>query len=712
VRKSCSAVFDLFLVSALGLFVELVFLRWVASELRIFAFYKNLALIAAFLGLGVGFAIRRRKTSPGWFERFYFPLMAVAVVVVLALGRSPQVDYILINRANTQELVWARFLSGDMPPAAVVVLEITFYALLLTLFVLLTALFIPLGHLTASRFVAFQPLPGYTINIVGSLVGILLYTLVSFMMWPPPLWFLLAGVTALYFVPRDRWWKLAVSGILAAVPVLLTLAWPAGADRTLWSPYYRIDITARRAEADPSVQIGYDLSVNLAWHQELLNLNPDFVATNYHAAPEHFDSMLTEYNTPYEIAPRLERVLIVGAGTGNDVAGALRAGAKHVTAVEIDPLILRLGEELHPERPYADPSRVTLVNQDARSFFRRCSDNYDLIVFGLLDSHTLFSTASSVRLDNFVYTRESLSEVRGLLDDTGLLALSFAVPPESEWLSLRLYNCLTDAFGHPPQVYSFPSTHILFLTARDPLPRPLIDDPRITPCPDYVYDEALTPITDNWPYLYLRPRTVPTTYIITLLGVVVLSYLLVRRALPDFRQLNTHFFFMGTAFFLLETKSITELALLLGSTWIVNAAVIAAILVMIVIANMVVRLLRLTDARSYYVLLAAALVFNFFVPVGSFLGLSLVWRIVLASAAQAVPLFFAGMIFAITFSQTTSIEIALGSNMIGSVLGGILEYTSLALGIRSLYLLALVFYLLSALPLLLSRTGHTLPGRA
>ncbi len=692
------AVFDLFLVSALGLFVELVFIRWLASELRLFAFYKNFALIAAFLGLGLGFALRRRAAANAWFERLYFPLLAVSVVLVLVLGRTPLSEIVLLNRADAQEFIWAGAIDLQNPLVSAL-LDVAFYAILLALFVLITALFIPLGNLTARKFAAFRPLPGYTVNVVGSLAGILLYALISFLGWSPAAWFLLAGAAGLYFLPLDQGRRSVINGAFAVLPVALTLVWPTGADRTLWSPYYRIDITAEHAQSDLRLQLGHELSVNQAWHQFLWNLDPAFVAANYPAAPEHFDSMLAEYDTPYAVAPSLDDVLIVGAGTGNDVAGALRAGAKRVTAVEIDPVILRIGQLLHPESPYADPSRVVEVNQDARSFFRHDSARYDLIVFGLLDSHTLFSTASSVRLDNFVYTQESLAEARSLLKEDGLLALSFGVPPENEWVGLRLYRTLADVFGHPPQVYAFPSNDIVFLIAHNPLPDPLVSDPRVKPRPDYVYRDDLGPVTDDWPYLYLQQRTVPTTYLVGLAGVVLFSVLLTRRALPNFRHVNAHFFFMGAAFFLLETKSITEMALLFGSTWTVNASVIAAILTMIVIANLLVERFHLTDARPYYALLAASLLFNFLVPVSSFLGLPLVWRIMLASVAQAIPLFFAGMIFAITFSQTDSIESALGSNLIGAVLGGIFEYASLALGIRSLYLFALGFYLLSAVAL-------------
>ncbi len=692
------AVFDLFLVSALGLFVELVFIRWVASELRVLAFYKNVALIGAFLGLGLGFALRHRSPQRDYFSRFYFLLLVINVIVVLLLGRTMLSELILLNRTNAQEFLWAGALEVTNPLVSTL-LDIGFYAILLGLFALITLLFIPLGNLTAHKFSAFKPLPGYTINVVGSLVGILVYTFISFLGWPPAIWFLLAGLAGLYFLPRGDTRRWVAQAALAAVPIVLALVWPTGAERTLWSPYYRIDLTSKYADKDPQVKLGYELAVNQAWHQRLLDLAPEFVKANYNAAPEHFDVMQSEYDAPYTVAPSLNNVLIVGAGTGNDVAGALRAGAEHVTAVEIDPLILQIGEELHPERPYGNPARVTEVNQDARSFFRHDPSQYDLIVFGLLDSHTLFGTASSVRLDNFVYTQESLQEARDLLTANGLLALSFGVPPENEWVGLRLYRTLTDVFGHPPQVYEFGNHDIIFLIARDPLPEQLIKDPRVKPRPDYVYRADLNPVTDDWPYLYLQQRTIPTTYLIVLVGVVVVSLLFTRRVLPDFRQINFHFFFLGAAFFLLETKSITEMALLFGSTWIVNAAVIASILTMIVIANLLVEHFKWKNPTPFYVLLVAALAFDYFVPVSTFLGLPLVARIILASMAQAVPLFFAGVIFAITFSQTASIGIALGSNLIGSVLGGLIEYASLALGIRALYLLALGLYLLSAVAL-------------
>jgi spermidine synthase len=99
--------------------------------------------------------------------------------------------------------------------------------------------------------------------------------------------------------------------------------------------------------------------------------------------------------------------LIVGAGSGNDAAGALRHNLQSVTAVEIDPAIIGIGQELHPEMPYASP-KVKIVNDDARSFFATNTEKYDVISFGLLDSHTT-TAMTNARLDHYVYTKERSS---------------------------------------------------------------------------------------------------------------------------------------------------------------------------------------------------------------------------------------------------------------------------------------------------------------
>ena len=132
---------------------------------------------------------------------------------------------------------------------------------------------------------------------------------------------------------------------------------------------------------------------------------------------------------------------------GNDVAAALRNGAQGVTAVEIDPMILELGRKLHFEHPYESP-KVHVVNNDARSYIENSNEQFDLIVFSLLDSHTTTSHFTNIRIDNFVYTVEAMRAARKLLKPDGLFVIKFEVG--TPWIAGRLNELVTTAFSTPP----------------------------------------------------------------------------------------------------------------------------------------------------------------------------------------------------------------------------------------------------------------------
>ena len=70
---------------------------------------------------------------------------------------------------------------------------------------------------------------------------------------------------------------------------------------------------------------------------------------------------------------------------------------------------------------------------------------------------------------------------------------------------------------------------------------------------------------------------------------------------------NGRMFFLGAGFMLLETKGVVHMALLFGSTWVVNSIVFFAILVMILLSNLFVLAVRPRRLWPYYVLLIAAL---------------------------------------------------------------------------------------------------------
>ena len=220
-------------------------------------------------------------------------------------------------------------------------------------------------------------------------------------------------------------------------------------------------------------------------------------------------------------------MLVVGAGTGTDVAFALAYGASHVDAVEIDPLLAEIGAAKNPDRPYQDP-RVALHVTDARHFLEQADGPYDLIVFGLPDSLTLASPYAGLRLESFLFTRECFARARGLLAPDGLLVLyNYYREP---WLVARLGATLASAFWPPPP-------RILVGPDRN-LSAGYFAGPGLAGIPPQLgaewgfrwasSDLVGTVPTDDWPFPYLRTRTIPSHLIFAMIGLLGAALILVR----------------------------------------------------------------------------------------------------------------------------------------------------------------------------------------
>jgi hypothetical protein len=148
---------------------------------------------------------------------------------------------------------------------------------------------------------------------------------------------------------------------------------------------------------------------------------------------------------------------------------------------------------------------------------------------------------------------------------------------------------------------------------------------------------------------------------------------------------------------LLETKGVVHMALLFGSTWVVNSVVFFAILVMVLLSNLFVLAFHPRRLWPYYVLLGASLLVNAYVPMTTFLALPGMARVLVSCLVIFLPVFFAGVIFAALFRESPRPDIDFGSNIGGVILGGLSENLSLVLGFDHLLLVALGFYALSAL---------------
>jgi len=418
---------------------------------------------------------------------------------------------------------------------------------------------------------------------------------------------------------------------------------------------------------------------------------------------------INRWNMPYYFRPHPEDVLIVGAGAGNDASTALAAGAEHIVAVEIDSTVYRLGRALHPDRPYDNP-QVEVVIDDARHYLSTTDRKFDLIIFSHLDSHTLLSGFTNVRLDNYIYTVESLQQAKALLKQDGVIYLSFWA--NRPWIRDRLYNNLEAAMGHPPFLTSSYITvrgaviELVQFFAAEPETQAEI----VSMYPDnwveyhsYVPEPNDVPIlTDDWPFIYIEGHGIPQLILLLMGTVTVFALLFVwanfkRAARGGKWRINWHFFFLGAAFLLVETHNVGKLALIFGTTWIVNSWVISAVLLFILLANICVEKLELPSPYVIYGGLAISLLLGYLIPAGVFTSLPEVPRALGAVMLYSLPVFFAGIIFATSFARSETPDQDIGSNMMGAILGGLLESVSFISGIRSLFLIAFGLYLISLL---------------
>ncbi len=689
---SLGAGWRLFTLSFTALFLELMVIRWVPSEVRLVAYYANLLLISSFLGLGVGALLSTR----GWgLFRFFLPLFAADIVLLLWLGN----DLLPGGAGEFRFGATQGSLRGHL--------------CLLLVFFANAAMFAPLGEAVGVQFSRLPALRAYAWDLAGSLAGTLAFGLFSLLSFSP-----LFGLTAVVLVivglgeRRPRWWSIA-AGMVAIGAVWLA----AGRREIFWSPYYYITIgenrlvtesppggafrqavveqpaspppAGLRTMLDPPI---YTLRVN----QDFYQLHATVDLHRYTAKGWQHDAMAPmyeQYQLPYQLIGRPDRVLVLGAGGGMDVETALLNGAGHVDAVEIDPKIPGLSNRLNAAAPFLDP-RVTLHVGDGRAFLQRTTSRFDLVAFGFLDSQALFSYGANVRLDGYIYTVESFRQAFSHVREGGVMAIWFF--GGREWLVRKLARMVTEATGTRPLVYLKPGS-LAILAPKGALARP--------PPPvmgqwtlSTVDGGGIALATDDWPYLYLEHRGVPTDYAIVIGLLAALSVLAVATLRGrGFGSADSHFLFLGWGFLLLQTKAIGDCSLYFGATWLVTTVVITGVLLMVLLANWVaLRFLRAFNPWLYVpliVTLLALLVVPRELILAEPLGLRLAWTLL----AVPLPVFFAGLIFSTTFRAAANPSALFGANLIGATLGGFSEYLGMWTGSQALGYLVLTAYVASLL---------------
>lgn len=691
----------MFGVSVLVLFFEVFLIRWVSTEVNIFAYLQNAVLVLCLFALGAG-CLKPARTIP-IYKTF-------VILGFLLIAGSLSFSDISLNSISICLSVLHDFVVWSQWEAASVELQLVFaVAGLLTTVALSVFIFdmvAPLGQLLGGAFMNDEkPLKLYSANIVGSLVGILMFAALGALSTHPVVWVLALVVVALPFLLEDQASRVknllscgfAIAGGFLGVVLDSSI-------ETRWSPYQKLSLQAVEGSSEHVVE------VNNSGYQQIQDNSSD---------PE---GTFSNYTLPSRFKRDAKKILIVGAGTGNDIAGALRGTQGDIVAVEIDPVIVDFGRRFHPEHPYQNP-RVTVVNTDARAFFEQSKETFDLIVFGLLDSHTTTSLTNA-RLDHFVYTNESITAARKLLNEGGVFALIFE--PQRAFIVERLAKTLMGAFGTAPRVITIEHNKTswggsLFLTGDEAsIAQALAGDSVLlqfissnSAQSDWMSSKIET-TSDDWPYLYLDSRRIPALFLV--LGIVFLIVWLYAKRSYGLYSLSErcnlaqtlHFLGLGTAFTLLEVFGINRAAILFGNTWYTNCAVISGVLGMILVANFLVLRFPTIPKGVGYGGLFVALVAVWLTPFEALMSYSMALKVVAVMLVCGLPMLFSGIVFARSFDAAANRPRALSANLFGALVGGMLQSISFVVGIKALLMIVGGFYAVALIADLLHRSDAKL----
>jgi len=704
---------NLFLVGFLVLFFELACIRWFAAYVIFLQFFANVVLIAAFLGMSCGcLAARQHRNWLGYSPALALGTVAAALAILGIYQHWSGFAVDVGHQASPQEVFFG---TEDRNPD-VAQFAVPIDVIVAVFFVLISLMFVGLGQVLGRAFDAYpNRVQAYMLNIGGSLIGIVGFSLLALLQAPPAVWFLVCCAGIAYLLRQTASltrWRLAMLVALLVAVAASDIRENYGPLTQRWSPYYAVLHDANSGA----------IAVNTIGHQAMVR----------------FD----QGGSSYSLIHLLQRsgggrpfadVLVIGAGSGNDLDHALRFGARRIDAVEIDPVIQDIGIRRNPDHPYQDP-RVVPHLDDGRHFLRTTDRKYDLVVYALVDSLILHSGYSNLRLESYLFTEQAFADIRRVLKPDGVFVTYNYF--RQGWIVERVAAMAEQVFGCKPIVLSLPylqtlspssqSGFTMIIASRDQrimnafdqhsafwlntLP-PLnmnvdgfVVQPEETPtqraswekiAPTMLLHDAGKVVfsSDDWPFLYLRGALLPGLSVRSMIGLGTLGIVMVYLFMPQGGvRIDNRMFFLGAAFMLLETKAVVQLALLFGSTWLVNSMVFFTVLALILVANLYVLKARAIQLKRHYVGLFLLLLAGVLVPFDVFLAGGILWRYSVPCLLALGPMLFAGVIFAKSFQDSVSPNQAFGSNIAGSVLGGLVESFSMLLGFRYLLLLAMLFY--------------------
>ena len=249
-----SSYYKLFGFSFLILFFELALIRFIPSNVRITAYFINLVLVAAFLGMGIGMLRVKGEKN---ITQFFPPLL------LLLTGACVYFSNVLVVAPNQGEALYALYF--DLSPQS---REWGMVPVVSVFFTLSTLPFIALGYAMGREFKNFPPLYAYAINTAGSLAGLLVFSLLSHFSTPPIVWFGIGGLFFLFLAGKQQ--NIVVS-VLCMGLVFYLVQSLYKKDHEIWSPYYKIN---HYEIGDPNKLERTSINVNGSLHQYMINFSP------------------------------------------------------------------------------------------------------------------------------------------------------------------------------------------------------------------------------------------------------------------------------------------------------------------------------------------------------------------------------------------------------------------------------------------------------
>lgn len=674
--------YKLMLFGIIAIFSELAIVRTFSTTISGASYYANMLLLGTIFAYLLGF------NKPGLAKYFPFiaPLLFIIYLVAVYFGQYNLVQTI------TDEFLWTSVASSVKQKTSLDIHLVVFCLMLSTIpfmFFIGAKVSNYFNILTDSR-------KAYLLLSLGCLFGgILFFIQNQFAPNLASMYVVLSILISLAIFLEDIKGRYKV--MLAIILILLNSFVMTYSIQYLWSPYQKISVVPTLSNDNYAV------------------FSNDTYILSISAKPSKgFDI----HQVPFESAlKKTDEVLILGSGGGTaDVREALIRGSEHITAVEIDPTFVELGKAIDTYKTYYN-DKVSLIIEDARNYLNNTDNTFDFIYFPFLDSQVTVTNSNRFRLDSFLFTREGLQQAYDKLNDDGVLFINFC--SSTPWLKQRFFDVLLSIDDNVRAYYKSNSCWMLYVVSKGrevSINRNAYD----SDLTDYFKQiPPLTIPTDDWPFLYNFSKTIPSDYLKLLIMTFLLFLALVSLVSPiklsgltgKSSFINIYGFFSGAAFFFLQLRTISIYIPVFGATYKSQAIVIVATILASLIGSLLsYRFDNKVNIAFVWLLLFLSLINivlsqYYFPPMatGSFI-LKLTHF-----TNYLMPLLLSGYIYLHYLSELSSNEVIniQKYNLLGGVLGGILEPTVVYFGFSVSLFVAFGFYFLCSIPILIISLGQT-----